>query len=233
MPKDYTFVNQLPGLVIAKDVHSTYLNISDEFAKLLGWKSADECSGKTDYDIPCSASEFADDFILMDKLVIDKAKTMLAIDIQNYSSGWGMVLVQRNPVINPFQQVEGLLNQCINVTDTALYKECLTLHLFDNTILNRPNKPASYILSREHCPLTLTPQEELLLFLLIRKKEITQIANFFQESASTAQRKVDLLKQRMDCDSLPQLIEKAIDSGFFYYIPPDFLNEKLENIITI
>lgn len=227
----YNFLAQLPGLVIAKNTHSTYLNITQDFARLLGWKSALECQGKTDYEIPSKAAEFADEFVKMDKQVIDTNAPMLALDIQNYADGWKLVLVQRNPVYIEEEKLIGLLNYCFDVSDAPIFKAYCKLHQLDNKLFNKSYKPVSYVLSDTHCPFQLTEKQENCLFLLIRGKSIKEIAKVFGVSPRTIESHIDALKSKLNCQYISDLIEKAIDSDFLYYIPKYLQKNKLEDIV--
>lgn len=226
------FVADLPGLYITKNDKSIYLAISREFAQLLGWKSALECPGKTDYEIPCKAAEFADEFIKMDKKVMDSGAQMLALDIQNYSLGWKLVLVERNPIKNESGEVKGLFNHCIDVSNVNLFKAYMILNRLDNKWFGKSHKPTSYILSNIHNPLPLTEKQENCLFLLIRGKTLKEIAKILKVSYRTVEGHIDAIKNKLNCNYRSEIIEKAIDNGFLYYVPKSLQNEKLEAILV-
>jgi DNA-binding CsgD family transcriptional regulator len=219
MTQPFDFLNKTPGLIIAKDIQSIYLNITQDFASLLGFKSSEECTGKRDYDIPSKAAEFADQFIKMDKQVITENKKMIALDIQEYTSGWKMILVERNPLKNSDGQVIGLFNQCIDVSETAAFRPYLILHQLDNKISGKSLSPVSYTLSQSHSPFLLTEKQEYCLFLLIRGKTVKEIAKVLSISPRTVESHIEALKIKLRCRSKSEIIEKAIMSGFLHYIP--------------
>lgn len=222
MDKNFDFVTQLPGLVIAKDNCSNYISISNEFAKLLGWKSAHECSGRTDYEIPCAAAQFAQQFIKMDQDTIHSGVKMLALDIQPYSAGWKLLLVERNPIKNHDGIVEGLFNQCIDVSEIGLFKNYLQVYQHDLKLLGKQANPTSYVLTHVHSSLSLTEKQENCLFLLIRGKTTKEIAKQLGVSPRTIESHLDAMKIKLNCDNKSALIEKAIDHGFLFYIPKLF-----------
>lgn len=234
MIKNLDFIANLPSLAIAKDNISRYLNISHAFAKLLGWQYAHQCLGRTDYEIPCQAVEFADEFIKLDKKVIATRESMLALDIQNYSSGWKLVLVERNPLELELDSgmAVGLFNHCIDVSHVDLFKSYFILHQLDNKHFGRSYKPASYILNKLHKPLPLTEKQESCLFLLIRGKTLKEIAKIMHVSPRTIECHIDALKVKLHCQYKNELIEKAICSDFLYYIPEFLQKEYLANIIV-
>ena len=51
LKSEFSSITNIPGFVIAKDVHSRYSVISKDYALLLGWKSPDQCIDLTDFDI--------------------------------------------------------------------------------------------------------------------------------------------------------------------------------------
>lgn len=227
----FDFIAYIPGLVIAKDYYSTYLNITQAFAKLLGWSSAEDCLGKTDYDIPCKAVEFADDFIKMDKQVITTNERMLTLDIQPYASGWKLILAERNPVHNEKGECVGLFNHCIDVSQVEPFHSYVQLHKFDNTLLKNECKPSSYILNRKHSPFKLTEKQENCLFLLLRGRSYKEIAKILAVSPRTIESHIDALKNKLNCYSRADIIEKAINQGYLYYIPETFQNQTIVKII--
>jgi hypothetical protein len=63
LKSEFSSITNIPGFVIAKDVHSRYSVISKDYALLLGWKSPDQCIDLTDFDIPCEAVKAAEQFL--------------------------------------------------------------------------------------------------------------------------------------------------------------------------
>ena len=50
LKSEFSSITNIPGFVIAKDIHSRYSVISKDYALLLGWKSPDQCIDLTDFD---------------------------------------------------------------------------------------------------------------------------------------------------------------------------------------
>jgi DNA-binding CsgD family transcriptional regulator len=230
MTTSYTSLPLL-GLANIKDNHSNFINFSQDFAKLLGWKSDDQWFGKTDHDIPCEVAKFADEFVKMDRMVIETGKKMVALDIQNYCTGWNALLVEKNPLKDKSDKIVGLYSTCINVSDINPFRYYFRLHQFDNKLHNIITKPASYILTNSHSPLPLTEKQENCLFLLVRGKTIKQIAKLLNISPRTVECHLDLMKIKLNCSSKAEVIEKAIDRGFLYYIPFSLKDSHFERIV--
>lgn len=221
----------LPGLHILKSTLSLYLGITNDFAKLLGWKSAEECIGKKDYDIPCKAVEFADEFIKMDKKVIVTEQKMLALDVQPYASGWKLVLVERNPI--KIQNEVGLFNHCIDVSTSSLFSHYVKLHQSDIKKFGAPQKPTSYTLTAKHSPLALlTAKQEQCLFFLVRGKSIKEVAKILNLSPRTVECHLDAIKNKLKCQTKSDVIDIAINTDFLYYIPEELQKEGCIKIIA-
>ncbi len=67
LKSEFLSITNIPGFVIAKDIHSRYSVISKDYALLLGWKSPDQCIDLTDFDIPCEAVKAAEQLGLLIK----------------------------------------------------------------------------------------------------------------------------------------------------------------------
>ena len=52
-------IRNASGLLILKDRDSVHCGTSMEMTNLFDWRDIDETIGKTDYGLPCKASEFA------------------------------------------------------------------------------------------------------------------------------------------------------------------------------
>jgi DNA-binding CsgD family transcriptional regulator len=220
MKKMTEFIQNAPGLWIAKDKNSIYYGVSSEFAPMLGLRDIDQVVSKTDYDIPCKSSEFANVFIKQDKQVIDSGKKLLTLEILPLMCGWKVMLVERSILTDSENNENGVLTHVMDVSNSSMFKKCILNHS-DQKIVDTTNKIASYILSAEHSPLPLTKQQECCMFLLIRGKSIKIIASILNISVRTVESHVEAMRYKLGCFSKSELIEKAIDSGYFYYIPKD------------
>lgn len=231
MAESFDFITDLSGLFIVADIHSTYICVSQGFAKLFGWQTAAECSGKTHFDIPCKAVEFAEEFTQLDQKAIQSKTKMLTLEIQNYALGQKAVFVERNPIKNALEEVEGLFNHYIDLTDVNLFRSYLKLQAYDSKIRGVHVQPTCYVLSESHCPLPLTEKQQDCVFHLVRGKSIKEIAKTLGVSPRTIESHFNSIKARLKCDTKAEIIEKAIDSNFLYYIPRGLQNSKLESLI--
>ncbi|MBA2650448.1 MAG: hypothetical protein H0U75_12805 [Legionella sp.] len=211
-------ISNLPYLLIAKDTQSRFLALSKPFAALLGWKSCSQAISKTDYDIPCRAAEFAHNFIAMDKKILSQQRNILSLDIIFYASGWKVLLTERTVLKNEAEDMIGITAHCMDVSTTKAYEP----YLLDHKIHGKDLSAASYILSDAYCPLPLTAKQQRCLFLLVRGKTTKEIGKILDISPRTVEDHMNAIKNKLNCQSKSELIEKAIENGFLYYVPKSF-----------
>ena len=201
-----------------KDLNSKYLHISKRFCNYLGWKDK-SYYGKTDYDIPCRACEYADGFIEFDKKVLVSGNNLITLDVMPYADGWRVFMLEKKLL----EDKTGVSGNAIDITNTPLFSPAILLHSNNCKYTDVFEKPTSYILSEEHAPLPITKQQQICLFYLVRGKSAKEIAHILGKSARTIEKHITQLKEKLECYSKSQLIEKAIDSGFFFYIPKQII----------
>ncbi len=212
----YLFIKNVPGFILIKDIHSKYLSISNDFAKVLGWKNTESAINKSDYEIPSKAAESADYFIYADKKVISTAKELLVLNVANYTDNISSLLAQKKPIVSN-NQIIGTAIHCIDVTNITMQN----LNYLNCTIGNNINskKPKQYILSPEASPFALTEKQQTCLALLIRGKSMKEMAYILNISITGVQSRLDAIKNKLRCNNKSQLIEKAIDQGFLMHLP--------------
>lgn len=226
MFEKYQFLRHLPGLANVKDINSRFIIFTEELAKLAGWSSADAMHGKNDFDTPCDLAKFADQFIQMDKKVIVNETKMIALDIQRYNTGWGMILAEKIPLVDETGKTIGIYSSLIDLSETNLFRFYLNIYENDSKFTGEEKKPVSYILNEAHCPLPLTEKQENCLFLLIRGKTIKEAAKILDISPRTVECHIDAIKIKLGCQYKSEVIEKAIEKGFLFYIPKLYQRNK-------
>jgi len=217
MRKNFEHITHSPGLVLVKDRDSVYQSMTLGWAQLLGWKSSADAAGRNDYEIPCNAREHAPEFISTDISALERGKKMLILDVIPYITGWRLMLVERIP----FQESQYLYVHAMDVTDTKLFRAYLFLQQQDAILMGKAQKPISYTLNDEYSPLNLTGKQENCLFLLIRGKTTKEIAKALAISPRTVEGHLEAIKIKLKCKYKSEIIERAIDCGFLYYIPKD------------
>jgi DNA-binding CsgD family transcriptional regulator len=220
---EVSYIANLPGIICVKDANYVVSALSRTAANLCGWKSFEQAIGRPDHDMPCKAAEIADEFIKLDRLSITAKSNLQALQVLCYGSDWKVLLSERSPFMEKEGAFAKLYISVIDVTHTYLYKGILLLGSNDNKTIAMPNHQVNYIIDRSHQTLPLTEKQEICLFLLIRGKTMKQIAFIMGISIKTVEDHLNSIKTKLACYTKSQLIEKAIDSGFFYYIPRSLL----------
>ena len=130
---------------------------------------------------------------------------------------WKTLLTVRTPRYNDQNQLMGITTQSIDITNTIFSHHYLNLFKNDNGIDNRKSK--TYILNSDHCPFTLTKRQETCLYFLVRGNRIKDIASILQLSPRTIEDHVQAILIKLNCFTKKELIEKAIDHGYLFYLP--------------
>ncbi len=218
---------KMPGLLAIKNADFRIIAITSALANLCGWKNPENAIGRIDYDIPSKVSESASDFLKIDKLALSSSVNKLqAMQILSYETGWKAMLTERQ-VVKTEDGLEKLYIQAIDVTNQHLVKGMLVLGKLDSKKVNSKNKQVNYIISYDHHAFSLTEKQELCLFFILRGKTMKEIAAVLNISTRTVEDYINILKDKLNCYSKSQLIEKAIDNGLFYHLPRSLL-ERIE-----
>jgi DNA-binding CsgD family transcriptional regulator len=222
----FEFMQGLPGFIFAKDLNSEFVGMSGSFSKILGWKNVDRALGTSDYETPCKVSEYADRFIAEDLQVFNSDTNILNLEIYECAAGWKSLIIKKLPFKNKDGRIVATFCQALDVSNIKIFIGFQSLSYADNKIIYKP-EPSTYILNSEHCPLPLSTRQQECLFWLIRGKTMKEIAYLLNLSERTIEAYIDNIKYKLGCYTKGQIIEKAIDAGFLYYIPERFLNIKL------
>lgn len=222
-----SYIANLPGIIVVKDLDYLVTAITNDCARLCGFKNFEQALGHIDHDMPSKIAEIADEFLKLDKQSVSLNKKLHAIQVLNYDSEWRVILSVRTPIVNENNEVVKLHLTAIDITDTNLSRGILLLGSSDKKIINMVNQQANYIIDSCHQPFNLTEKQEVCLFLLVRGKTMKQIANIMKISIKTIEDHINSIKTKLNCTTKSQLIEKAINSGFFYYIPNSSLTKTI------
>ena len=194
---------------------------------MMGWKYAQQAIFRTDYDVPSDVILLADRFRSVDKLSLTKNHKTLTLELMNSDIGWIALLVEKIPIINDKGNITGIYAQAIDTLNTSLFKYSQMLSEVDQKIIPSNKKSAIYMLNSEHSPIQLPIHQQECLFFLIRGKTIEQIAKIFNLSIHIVESYIEYIQHKLGCTNTSQIVEKAIDSGFLYYIPENLLKQNI------
>tara|TARA_R110000868_G_scaffold410505_4_gene698895 strand:- start:144359 stop:145027 length:669 start_codon:yes stop_codon:yes gene_type:complete len=204
-------LNQLPGIIGFKNVNSIYMGGNDKLATLMGYKAAEDIQGCRDTDVRSEIAELANDFIKQDKNVMQHGEQQ-HIDIGHHASGDLRIhLSTKKPLYNDKHKLIGTVFNCIALQPSILK----TLQ----AIIKKTNAPVFYQLTTHDSEYDLSNRELECLFYLLRGHTAKMIANKLQLSPKTVEYYTEQLKNKLDCTTKPELIEKAIEMGFMFNFP--------------
>ena len=216
-------LHPMPGVSLwKKDVNSVLIDVNQEYARLFGFKRAEDAIGKLDSDVPCPAAKLADLIQQNDKEVINNKKSVKFLEIlQVANHEWKILLIVKTPnYIN--NKALGTFAYCVEIPHLK-YKQ-LDIHTKKLSLTQ-----ASYRIVDAN-PL-LTQAETECLFLFIRGKTVNEIASLLTLSPKTVNKHLSLIKAKMGCDNDTQLIETSIEKNYLNIFPESFLNT--HNINTL
>ena len=220
----FCYLDGLDSFSFVKNTQSVYQAVSNGFAQIVGWDSPKKAVSKTDYDIPSEIAVLADDFRNIDKLSLSRSGKTLTLEVMNSTSGWIALLVEKTPIVTYEGYIDGIYGHCFDVSYTNFFKYSQILSSIDQKIIPSTRHSAIYKLNPECSHLPLTPRQQECVFLLIRGKTVKQIADILTLSVRTIESYIEAIKYRLGCTHKSQIIEKAIASGFLYFVPKSLLN---------
>lgn len=127
-------------------------------------------------------------------------------------------LCQKRAVVDRYSRVIGTLGQAIEILERKYSN-------FENDLLNiHPSKycltrASSFITNNYTQELPLTSRESECLFYILRGKSAKAIAQLLNLSPKTIEFYTDQLKDKFNCLSKSQLVERAIELGFLDLLP--------------
>ena len=208
-------IAQLPGLLLLKDRHSTYIEGSVDTATLFGFDSAEALVGLTDFDIQCPAVSKAQSWVDQDRVVLKTQRPLTVLDVESYAhNDVRALLIHKRLYRDEMGKAKGIFCSCIDINHN-------TLKYIQNT-LNvdfAAGDGAQLTLNGEYTGFELTTRESQCLFYTLRGYTAEGIAQKLSRSRRTVEVYLDNIKTKMQCQSKSELIEKCIVLGFVHVVP--------------
>lgn len=213
---DLALLNLCPDLYIwKKDVNLAYVDINESAAQIFGFRNRESVLGKTDFDIPSKLSNSALTFREQDCKVMKEAKSFKFIEIQPCVNDlWKILYVVKSPYYEN-GSIKGVIGYAFDITKS--YPK-LEKFLLDQDLSK------DFVNTNEIHKLTLRESE--CLFFLMRRCTSKEIARLLKLSPRTIEDYIEKLKNKLDCKSKFELIEKAKSYGYFDCIPSSIFQKQ-------
>lgn len=224
-------IQQMPGFVAFKTVDSIYASANELCAKLAGYKNVNSYIGTTDYEWKCEAVKFAEEIRRQDQLVLQGKQSWNSFNILKFDTGDVTCYFSQKSVLrHPNGKVLGLLFVGTILPNFALSKVLSLLNLSHQ--INKQNKLQHNIYpiiegnKQNNTELDLSQRESECVFYLLRGKTSKEIGKVLNISNRTAEAHIEHVKEKFNCKTKSQMIEKAINLGYFYHIPETLINSR-------
>ncbi len=208
-------LHPMPGISLwKKDPYSVLIDVNQEYARLFGFKRAEDAIGKTDADVPCQVADMADVIQKNDREVLSTNKPVKFLEIlQVANEEWKILLIVKTPY-HENNKVAGTSAYCVEVPYLK-YKQ-----LGINPKIGSLNQASYRIIDAN--PL-LTQKEIECLFFFLREKTVKETGCLLAISPKTVEKHLSSIKSKLGCSTNLQLIEYAIEKNYLYIVPESLL----------
>ncbi len=219
---------QLPGYWGCKDLNSVFVYANDAYGELIGVDSAEECVGRTDFEMPSPTVACAGDFQEQDRYVMETGRSLKVLDIHPYPDGrWHAHIFTKSPWRDAEGRIQGTIFYGQDLTDTAILE--VGHWVCRATGLTSPFKTSN---SHNTTQLPkLTTRESETLFLMLYGKKPQHIARVMGISIKTVEGYEARLRNKFGAHSKENLLDLALDLGFGSVIPKTLLKTQLSVVL--
>lgn len=216
-----SIIDQIPGACGCKDAQSTFLYANQEFKAIAGLRPEDSIAGLTDFDLPGEMAVHAQTFREQDQYVLQRKTAMTTFNVYRMKCARiNAFLVTKKPFMDQETQTSGVL---FHLTDMSALNTGLLGPYRSNAprIFNDLSHPGgvSYVIAGGDTDLDITRREYEVLFYMLRGATAKRIGDFLSISSRTVEQYVTFLKEKFNVVTKQDLIEKAIQLGYYYVMP--------------
>lgn len=216
-----SLMDQMPGVCACKDAGSVFLYGNPEFKKSMGLDEDVSLHGLRHLDLPAGFGSYDDSYVEQDRFVMQTGGTIKSINV--YHSADQKVrayLVVKKPFFDVETHTRGVLMHGTDITN--INGDILRLRADEGEQRQGPSRTmprGTFVIKGSDQGLDLTRRETEVLFYLLRGGVARRIANLLSISVRTVEHHIDALKDKFMVGSKPELIERAIQMGYFYITP--------------
>lgn len=213
-----------------KDVNSVHVSCSSQYAKIVGLTNAQDISGRSDFDMPCSGTtQYASQYIEEDRALIYNKKINVitsVLNIHHYSDGLKARIFKKRLLFH--EATHAILGTMYSGNDVEIKN---FLNIIPSYIIQF-GALGSMESSSGINEIGLNNYEQEICFLLILNWDFKQIATFMNEfrpelttrTADTIIKKRNYICHKLSIDSnmTSDLCEYLVSIGFHNKIPVSF-----------
>ncbi len=222
----HTFIDNLPGNQWFKDINLNYIACNDRILNIMQLTNKNLLLNNNDFNQPWAL--YANVYQKNDKKVIAIKKSCYFIHpAVTYQGDKILLLNKKTPFIDKAQNVIGILGnniliKCKKFTNFFIdfHEQNIKLSLL-NDILDQ------YAMIEDYSEFGLTNREGQCLFYFVRGKTSKEIAEKLNISNRTVETHIEHIKNKYNCVTKSNLIEKAIKIGFVNMMPMSVIKDLL------
>lgn len=216
-----SIIDQIPGACGCKDEQSIFLYANQEFKAIAGLRPDEPIAGLTDFDLPGDMAVHAQTFREQDQYVLERKTPMTTFNVYRMKCARiNAFLVTKKPFVDQETSTSGVL---FHLTDMSALNTGLLGPYRSNAprVFNDLDQPGgvSYVIAGGDTDLDITRREYEVLFYMLRGATAKRIGDFLSISSRTVEQYVTFLKEKFNVLTKQDLIEKAIQLGYYYVMP--------------
>lgn len=218
-------LDDMPGLIWIKDRDSKYVACNKNLIQYAGLKSKKNLLYQSDANLPWAI--YAEIYREADEIALSGQSKTFLHPIKLSNGYQAFILSHKMPLYSHDKTAIGIKGSIFLLNSPAQLHSLLKLHKLNELIKNSDYQPIQYIVS-DNCEFfNLSKRESLCLFYLIRGKTAKEIAQHLSISQRTVESHIDNIRMKLSCKTKSEIISKALDLGFLYYVPSSFLLNKI------
>lgn len=218
-------LSMISDLFIVKDLEGKFRLSNNMTSEALGFKDCREMLNLeiTDHSMRCGASELANLFDYQDAFAMSNKKRVKNVAIAYFNGGYKVLLGHKTPILNSKSECTGLLTASFDATSATSVLPWIMLAKKDKE--TEFGEQYTYLIAEDedYCVNDrlekFTKKQALCSFLLMRGKTAKEIASIMSISKRTAEAYINAIKEKLDCSSKSDIIDRMIEVGAHRVIP--------------
>ncbi|KTC97511.1 transcriptional regulator LuxR [Legionella geestiana] len=222
-------IDHIPGYFSVLDLHSNFLYGNARSLQASGFQTLDNMQGHSYRDMKCKAAEQHETFCRQDSQVIHQQKPLRILGHYCYNNdSWRIIFGEKFILKDEHNQPTAIAQHFYDVTETNVFNlmmlyECESFPSKQSADFYHQK---SYVIEDEYPELHLSERETECFFYLLRGHSAKSIANMLSLSVRTIEYYFENIKNKFNCYSKSELVEKAFSLGYLHIIPQKLLLRK-------